>query len=86
MLAFCNDAQRSKPMTTIHHDSQLAPADRDIAGYLGTVLNRLGELLSALRVRRRTRGGLQVRNDFLPDDIPRTRTKINPELLRLEWF
>jgi uncharacterized protein YjiS (DUF1127 family) len=74
-------------MTTIHRDSRLAPTHRDVPGYLGAASNRLVELLSAWRLRRRTRAELQARSDYaVPEDIGLTRVKIDPQWLRLEWF
>jgi hypothetical protein len=73
-------------MTTVHHDSERSLPDRDISRYLSAALKGLVELLSAWRVRRRARAELQGRSDFVPEDIRRTRTKIDPEWLRLEWF
>jgi len=46
-------------MTTLHSDSQLAPADWDMPGHLGAALNRLVELLSAWRAGHPTSGQLR---------------------------
>ena len=73
-------------MTTVHRNTQLPPRDRDMPGHIGAALKRLVELISAWRIRRRSRRELRAQSDFVREDIRRTSTRIDPELLRLEWF
>jgi len=70
-------------MTTVRSNSQLLRLTRK---NLGGALNRLVDLLSARRVRRRTGGGLQARSDSVSEHIRRTRAKIEFELAHLTWL
>lgn len=73
-------------MATAHSDSQIASAESDAPGCLRAALKRFVERLAAWRARRRTSRERPARSYSVPEDIRLTRTKIDPEWLRLEWF